>query len=182
MSDYVARKGTTAMSIIGTALGGVAALGGLGNMAIGTTAMEKDYFTKSEAQLMYDNTAKNSEIALLKANADTDKKLVDVYTAAADRDSRIRQEINEEFKNVRTELQNMQNNQNAINAAQAVDNATTASALAVMSNNQQNLQNIIGSLTKTVIPNSNVCPGFMPLPTYQPQYVTSTIPAGTTIA
>lgn len=107
---------------------------------------------------------------------------MDVYTAASDRDSRIRQEINEEFKSVRAEIQNMQNNQNAINAAQAVDNATTASALAVMSNNQQNLQNIIGSLTKTVIPNSNVCPGFMPLPTYQTQCVTGTISSGTTIA
>lgn len=78
-------------------------------------------------------------------------------------------------------MQRMHDNQQAVNAAQAVDNATTSSALAVLSTNQQNLQAIINGLTKTVIPNSNVCPGFMPLPTYQAPCV-GTVISGTTIA
>lgn len=77
-------------------------------------------------------------------------------------------------------MQAHQNEQQAVNAEQAVNNATTASALAVMASQQTNLQNIIGSLTKTVIPNSNVCPGFMPLPTYSCQCA-GTITSGTTI-
>lgn len=81
MSDFVAKQGTTAMSIIGTALGGLSALGGLGGM-IGNVG-QVDYLNKSEAILMQQNSAKDAEIALLKANADTDKKLVEVYNAAA---------------------------------------------------------------------------------------------------
>ena len=158
MSDYVARQGTTAMSVIGTALGGLSALGGLGGLV--GVGNNQNYFTKSEAELMYANNAKDAEIALLKSNAVTDAKLVDVYNAAAQRDKDIRKDMADEFKNVQAKIQSMQDSQNAINAAQAVDNATTASALAVLTNNQQTIQGIISGLTKVVIPNSNVCPGW----------------------
>lgn len=59
MSDYVAKQGTTALGIIGTALGGLATAGGLSGI-LGT---ETNYFTKSEAELMNSNLAKDSEIA-----------------------------------------------------------------------------------------------------------------------
>lgn len=179
MSDYVAKKGTTAMSIIGTALGGLAATGGLSGMF--GAGGEANYFTKSEAELMNSNLAKDAKIALLEANAATDAKLVEVYNAAAARDKAMRQDINNEFKAVRAQMQVQHDNQLAINSAQAVTNATTSSALAVMATQQNNIQNIIGGLTKTVIPNSNVCPGFMPLPTYQMPCV-GTVCTGTTIA
>lgn len=179
MSDYVAKQGTTALGIIGTALGGLATAGGLSGI-LGNGTAETNYFTKSEAELMNSNLAKDSQIALLKANAVTDAKLVEVYNAAAARDKSIREDMNNEFKAVRAQMHVHQNEQQAVNAAQAVNNATTASALAVMASQQTNLQNIISGLTKTVIPNSNVCPGFMPLPTYQTTCA-GTITSGTTI-
>lgn len=163
MSDYIAKQGTTALGIIGTALGGLATAGGLTGIMGGCTP---NYITKDYAQLMNSNSAKDAEIALLRSNADTDAKLVQVYTAAAERDKNIRQEINDAIQSVRNDMNKMHENQLAINAAQAVDNATTSSALAVLSNNQQSIQQTINNLTKVVIPNSNVCPGWGPVNIY----------------
>lgn len=135
---------------------------------------------------MLDNNRKDAEIALLRAITDTDRKLADVYQAAAERDSRIRAEINNEFKEIRAGMAHMESAQDKINAAQAVDNATTASTIAVLGANQKNIKDVLDSLTKTVIPNSNVCPGFMPLPTFHQSYYTaypaSCSSSGTTIA
>ena len=84
MKDY-AGKGTTGLAIGGLTtgiIGTVGALGGLGalaNRGIAGCPNGGEFVTKDELKMMYDLSAKDSEIALLKSQNDSEKKMVEVY-------------------------------------------------------------------------------------------------------
>lgn len=84
--------------------------------------------------------AKDSEIALLKSEQNTEVKIADVY-------ERILARINADKME-----------QASINSAQAVANCQMSSAIAVLQNSYSCLQNTVAGITKTVIPISSVCP------------------------
>lgn len=146
------------LGAIGTGLAALSGGNGLLNLG-GNSNMA----TKDDVQCATTIAAKDSEIALLKAIADTDKKLVDVYTAATQRD-----------KELRAEIYAMSKEQAAINAAQAVTNATVTSGLGVLSANLTCLQGVVNGITKTVVPITSVCP------TPMPEYNSWTAPAAPT--
>lgn len=100
------------------------------------------FITKDELDYVQTISAKDSEIALLKSEQNTEVKIADVY-------ERIMTRVNAD-----------QRAQADINAVQAVYNATANSAIAVL----QNQVGVINSLTKTVVPITNVCP--QPMPQY----------------
>lgn len=141
-SNGVATAGLTT-GIIGTALG---VLGGsLGNILNGGMYNNGMYngggfVTRETFEMAQKVAAKDSEIALLKSEQNTEIKIADVY-------ERIMTRVNADAKA-----------QAEVNAAQAVFNAGTNSAITLL----QNQIGILNGLTKTVIPGSSICPEMMP--------------------
>lgn len=158
MADYVAKQGTTALGIIGTALGGLATAGpvladvlggggwnrnanGVVDMAAGAalaTALGNRSSCNDDHPVSRYELSLVQENAILKAQADVDKKLVDVYNS-----------INRQVGEVRERF-------NDFEKQQLVYNGVNNAAVGVL---QSQVAALMG-LTKTVIPNGNVCPGW----------------------
>lgn len=160
MADYVAKQGTTALGIIGTALGGIAtvgpalvdALGGanarnaqtdVAGMATGAAlaaalgAGNRNGDSNDRPVSRYELSLVQ-ENAFLKAQADVDKKLVDVYNSVNNQVGALKDRLNDFEKQ------------------QLVYNGVNNAAVGVL---QSQVAALMG-LTKTVIPNGNVCPGW----------------------
>lgn len=98
--EYTAGRGTTALGIVGTVLGGTALAGNgglLGNLLGNNNAVCMDSnnmpINRYDMGLIRDNMAKDSEIALLKANTFTDGKFAD-----------LNDRYNARFTNIEAEL------------------------------------------------------------------------------
>lgn len=94
--------------------------------------------TRYEAQMMQELAAKDGKIALLESNIYTDQKIADVY----------------ERLNVKIEANKAA--QDAVNLQQATFNAANTAAIGCMQGQIAQLY----SLTKLVVPNASVCPGW----------------------
>ena len=133
-SKGIATAGLTT-GIIGTALSGLMALGGNnilgGRMAAAGAADGEHLVSRYELQLTQEN-------AVLKAQADVDKKLVEVYNSINDKANSIRESFN------------------AFEKEQLVYNGVNTATIGCI----QNQVNALMSMTKLVIPNSSVCPGW----------------------
>lgn len=121
------------LGIAGTALGVLN--GGLGNLLGGVTnCSDNQFINRYELEMENKIIAKDSEIALLKSNIYTDQKIADVY-----------ERLNNKIAGVEA----------AVNT-QAVVNATMTGTISCMQGQIAQLQ----SITKLVVPNSSVCPGW----------------------
>ena len=148
-----ASKGTSntalGLGIAGTALGlinGGAGLLGMNPMMNGCgNVYGNDYnehpVSRYELNLVRESLAKDSEIALLKSEQNTEVKIADVY-------ERLITRINAD-----------RNAQQEVNAAQAVYNATNGATVATLHSQVAQLM----ALTKLVVPADNVCPQPMPM-------------------
>lgn len=145
-------KANTAVTLgaIGTGLGalsGTGLLSGLFNN--GGTAngvmLNSNYVSKDEMKMMMDIAAKDSEIALLKSEQNTEVKIADVY-------ERIMTRVNQD-----------QREQAAWNAGQSVINAQMSAAIATNASSISALQNCCDKITMIKIPNTAVCPGWGPV-------------------
>lgn len=128
------------LGIAGTALGLLN--GGAGNLLNmnGCVPMcsENQFVNRYELEMENKIVAKDSEIALLKSNIYTDQKLTEVYS------------------NLQAQLNTLKENQNAINMNQAVYNGTNTATISCIQNEIAQLQ----GLTKLVVPNTSICPGW----------------------
>nr|DAT34178.1 MAG TPA: hypothetical protein [Caudoviricetes sp.] len=133
-----------ATGIIGTALSGLLTLGGgwLGNNSAYGYCNNATPRWVSQEEFSQQKTISSleSENARLKAEKNTDSKMVDVYERL---DSKIRA---------------LENNVNDFKASQGVINAQVIANISVL----QNQMAVLNGLTKTVIPITNVCPNPMP--------------------
>lgn len=122
------------LGIAGTALGVLN--GGLGNLFGGMTnnCSDNQFINRYELEMENKLVAKDGEIALLKSNIYTDQKIAEVY-----------ERLNNKIAGVEA----------AVNT-QAVVNATMTGTISCMQGQIAQLQ----SLTKLVVPNSSVCPGW----------------------
>ena len=124
------------LGIAGTALGVLN--GGLGNILGGLTSNcgcgNNQYINRYEMELENKIVGKDSEIALLKSNIYTDQKIADVY-----------ERLNTKIGGVEAGLN-----------AQVVYNATNTAAINCI---QGQVAQLYG-LTKMVVPNTSVCPGW----------------------
>lgn len=123
-----------ATGIVGSAISGVMALGGLlggGRMAAAGAADSEHLVSRYELELIQEN-------AVLKAQADVDKKLVEVYNAINDKANSIRESFN------------------TFEKEQLVYNGVNTATIGCI----QNQVNALMGMTKLVIPNSSVCPGW----------------------
>lgn len=127
------------LGIAGTALA-LLQNGGLGN--IFGLGCNNQYATKSDIAYSQELAKKDSEIALLKSEQNTEIKIADVYDRLITRINADRQA------------------QADWNAAQMVNNCQLSNAVAVNSNSISALQNCCNSITKLVVPNSSICPGW----------------------
>ena len=123
------------LGIAGTALGILN--GGLGNIfggAMNCGCSENNFVNRYELELENKIVSKDSEIALLKSNIYTDKKIAEVYERLNTKIGVVEAGIN----------------------AQAVYNAANTATIGCI---QGQVAQLFG-LTKLVVPNTSVCPGW----------------------
>lgn len=145
-------KGNLAVTLgsIGTGLsvlnGGLGLLGGMNPLnPTNAQAVEDRCVTRHEMDLIRELMTKDQTIAIKDSESYTDKKLVEVYTALAKQDKEINAKIDANYKE-----------QSGINLVQATYNATNSANIACL---QNQVAQLLG-MTKMVIPNSSVCPGW----------------------
>lgn len=124
----------TGLNLFGNGLG---VLGGIGGNNYHNTDGGR-YVTKDELDYVQTISAKDSEIALLKSEQNTEIKIADVYERV----------MNKVIANERDQAK--------VNADQAVFNGVNTATLNCMQNNIAQLM----SLTALRIPNTSVCPGW----------------------
>lgn len=143
------------LGVAGTALGILN--GGLGNLLGGWNSgccSDNMAVNRYELNLNQEIAAKDAEIGLLKADKYTDQKIVEAY------------------KDLQGQINALQASQNAINMQQAVYNGTNTAAINCINGQIAQLQ----SLTKLVVPNTSVCPGWGSV-NVTPATTTTTSPA-----
>lgn len=140
------------MGVIGTVLGGLATAmaGGTGIGLLGGNNRSMNgcpnandsntYVTKAELNMTQELARKDSEIALLKSEQNTEIKIADV------------------FERVMTRVNQNQRDQDAWNASQSVVNAQMSSAISTNASSIASLQNTCAQITKTIVPITSVCP------------------------
>lgn len=153
------------LGIAGTALG---LMGGLGNTLLGgwnngcaPVCSESTPVNRYELNLTQEIAAKDAKIGLLESQVYVDQKLVDVvkdYTA--------------QINALRDTVQANKEAQCAINTQQAVYNGTMNTTISCI---QGQITQLFG-LTKLVVPNTSVCPGWGNV-TITPAAATTTTPA-----
>lgn len=141
MAEYVAGRGTTALGIIGTTLGGIAASGInlLGNNNPGCGGI--DHAMRQEAII----AQKDSEIAYWRGQDKTNEKISAAYA-----------NLEAQINGLAAEVRANRNAQCEVNTQQAVYNGVNTATVSCM---QGQIATLMG-LTKTVVPNSSVCPGW----------------------
>ena len=135
-------KANTAVTLgaIGTGLGVLGSGMGLLNPMMNYGNANDRPITRYEMDLLKESMAKDSEIALLKSEQNTEVKIADVY-------ERIMTRVNADRQA-----------QQEVNAAQAVYNATNGATVATIKSQVDQLM----SLTALHIPADKVCPTPMP--------------------
>lgn len=166
-----ASKGV-AGAALGTGIGGLAlgvlnGAGGLLNLMGGNcggcgngydgSAMVNRY----EMGLVQELAAKDAKIGLLEADKYTDQKIVEAY-----------KDLQGQINAVAAEVRANKDEQYQVNMQQAVYNGTNTATLQCMQQQIAQLQ----SLTKLVVPNGSVCPGWGNV-TITPETTTTTTPA-----
>ena len=147
-SHAVGSAGLTT-GIIGTSLGALNAmgngglLGGLfGNGYNTAGCSENQLVNRYEQGLVQENASLRADKKLLESTIYTDQKLLEVYKY---------------FDGELKELRQMQCDKWA---AQGVINAKFESGMDVLATQVASINGTIGSITRTVIPNASVCPGY----------------------
>lgn len=131
------------LGIAGTALGllnGAMGMGGPGCRCSENTPVSR--YEMTQAQTI---AAKDAEIGLLKADKYTDQKLSDVTAY-----------LMGQIKELGAEVRANKDEQNGINLQQVAYNATNTAAISCLQNQVAALQ----GMTKLVIPNASICPGW----------------------
>ena len=141
MAEYVAGRGTTALGIIGTTLGGIAASGInlLGNNPNGCVVDR--YAMQQEATI----AQKDSEIAYWRGQDKTNEKISAAYA-----------NLEAQINSLAAEVRANRNAQCEVNTQQAVYNGVNTATVSCI----QGQVNTLMGLTKTVVPNTSVCPGW----------------------
>lgn len=146
-SRGVANAGLTT-GVIGTALGALNALAGLGGAAVaGTVVRDSDehFVNRYEMNLVRDLQNKDAALAISESEKHTDKSLVEVYNALNAQDKAIRADMEARYR----EFRNFADQQSTYNGV----NTATMGCM-------QNQINQLMSLTAMRIPNTSICPGW----------------------
>lgn len=134
------------LGIAGTALGllngGAGLLGGFGSRGC---CSESTPVNRYEMTMSQELATKDGQIALLTSERYTDERLVEVY-----------KDLNSQINTLNDKIQANRDEQNAVNCQQAVYNGTMNATVSCI---QGQIAQLMG-LTKLVVPNTSVCPGW----------------------
>ena len=130
---------------IGGYLGGIAALLNGGLLGGGQMCGDNMPVSRYEANMMRELSEKDGRIALLEADKYTDQKIVEAYKDLAGQINVLSEKV-----------QANKDEQYGINLNQAVLNGTTGATIGCIQAQIAQLQ----GLTKLVVPNGSVCPGW----------------------
>ena len=119
--------------------------GGRNNGGCGCQESEDKPVTRYEANMLVSLSNKDSEIALLKADKYTDQKISETYIT-----------LNGQINALAAEVRANKDAQCAINQQQAVYNGVNTATMQCIQNQVQQLFGV----TKLVVPNTSVCPGW----------------------
>ena len=143
--EYTAGRGTTALGIVGTVLGSIGTAGVLGGgnlLGVGGNACppcgDNMPVNRYEVGLQQENSELRSQIALRDASIYTDGKLND-----------FRNYVDAKFSAVNGELRDI-----------AVYQASNTATVGCLAQQVAGIQGVLASITKTVVPNTAVCPGW----------------------
>lgn len=128
------------LGAIGTGLGALSNSGLLNGFFNNNNG--NNYVTKDELKYVQELAAKDSQIALLTSEQNTEIKIADVY-------ERLITRINSDRKE-----------QAEWNASQSVANAQMSAAIATNANSIASINNIFAQITAIRVPNAAVCPGW----------------------
>ncbi len=133
------------LGITGAAFGLLNSLGGMACAASNGHCSENTPATRYEMTQAQTIAAKDAEIGLLKANEYTNQKLTDVTAY-----------LMGQIKDLAAEVRKNKDDQTGVNMQQVAYNATNTATIGCLQNQVAALQ----GMTKLVIPNSSVCPGW----------------------
>ena len=121
--------------------------GGLGNIlgGMGHVCSESTPVNRYELDMSRDLANKDMEIAYWRGQDETNRKISDTYA-----------NLEGQIKDLAREVRCNKDEQNGINLQQAVYNGTNTAALNCMQGQIAQLY----SLTKLIVPNGSVCPGW----------------------
>lgn len=153
MSEYIARGGTTALGIIGTALGGwnlLAGNGGLGILNGNSNCYEQTTACMHDLDTVKELAAKDAEIARLNSERYSDAALATAkeYTTQATIDI---------YKELKSDINGMKESAAGRWADQAVINANTTNAITAINGQVQATSALVGQITRTAVPSSAIC-------------------------
>ena len=133
------------LGIAGTSLGLLN--GGLGNIlgGMGHVCSESTPVNRYELDMSRELANKDMEIAYWRGQDETNRKISDTYA-----------NLEGQIKDLAKEVRCNKDEQNGINLQQAVYNGTNTAALNCMQGQIAQLY----SLTKLIVPNGSVCPGW----------------------
>lgn len=133
------------LGIAGTSLGLLN--GGLGNIlgGMGHVCSESTPVNRYELDMTQKMANKDMEIAYWRGQDETNRKISDTYA-----------NLEGQIKELAKEVRSNKDEQNGINLQQAVYNGTNTAALNCMQGQIAQLY----SLTKLIVPNGSVCPGW----------------------
>lgn len=149
MAEFASKGlGATAASLGGAALGLSVLNGGLGNLfggGCGGGCSENQMVNRYELDMAQSLANKDMEIAYWRGQDETNRKISNTYA-----------NLEGQIKDLAREVRCNKDEQVAVNMQQAVYNGTNTAAIGCI---QSQIAQLF-SLTKLVVPNTSVCPGW----------------------
>lgn len=148
MADYVAGRGTTALGIIGTVLGGIgtAAAAHPGIAAAAAAPYEATGACMHDVDTAQKMAAKDAEIAQLKS-----EKYADGV------EDRAKQYVIEAYKDLAGRINDMKDKQNDKWTDQMVVNAQLSDAITALDGKASGTANLVAQITRTAVPQNAIC-------------------------
>ena len=138
MADYVAGRGTTALGIIGTVLGGLGTVGAI-HPGISATSYEGTGACMHDLETAKECAAKDAEISRLKSEQYANNVGIEVYKELAGKINEIKE------------------TQNAKWTDQMVVNANLSNAVTALDGQAKSTANLVAQITRTAVPQSAIC-------------------------
>lgn len=145
MADYVAGRGTTALGIIGTVLGGLGTVGAL-NPGVMAASYEGTNACMHDVEIARECAAKDSEIAMLKAEKYADGVREDAKQYGI-----------EIYKDLAARINELKDVQNAKWTDQMVVNANLSNAITTLDGQAKATAGLVAQITRTAVPQSAIC-------------------------
>ena len=158
MADYVAGKGTTAMSIIGTVLGGLGVLGNhAGTMFNSGDAYEYHNATMHDIEDTQKLAAKDAEIAQLKSEKYADAVRDDAKQYGIEIYKELKGNLTQVTNDLSAQISALKDRESDKWTDQAVINANVTNAITALNGQVSTTANLVAEITRTAVRQDAIC-------------------------